>query len=84
MPSRINEENYKNVFNESFVHIGVLENLNKNIRNFSEKLNKKIVIVPHKNITKKEKRPSIVSINAFSDKHPLLMKMYNFAVQLNS
>lgn len=82
-PWAITLDNYQEVINKHFVHIGVTEELQQSINIFAEKLEKKTIEVPHKNISPRTERPSESAIRKFREKHPLEYALYEYCLRLN-
>ncbi|WP_075590603.1 hypothetical protein [Labilibacter marinus] len=83
LPWDITKENYKEVLNQHFIHIGVTEYLQKSIDIFAEKLNKKTVQIPHLNKSERFQQASDEAIKIFKEKHELEYLIYDYAVSLN-
>jgi hypothetical protein len=83
-PWEITLDNYINVINEHFVHIGITENLEKSIRFFAQKLNKKPESVEHLNKSPRHEGLMEESIQIFKSKHKLEYAIYDYVKTLNS
>jgi len=83
LPMNFSIENYQDVCNEHFVHIGITEKLQASIDILAEKLGRKSVAVPRENTTTRGARPSESAIRTFKEKHKLEYLIYDYAVSLN-
>jgi hypothetical protein len=84
LPWQINENNYREIFEKNFVHIGVVENLQRSMDIMADKLEKPRVKVPKLNLSKSFDRPSAQAVDTFRKKRMLDYKLYDFAVKLNA
>lgn len=82
-PWEINEQNYKEVVDKNYIHIGVTENLQKSIDIFAEKLGKKSHQIPHLNEAPRSQNPSETAIRKFKEKHKLEYEFYDYICSLN-
>jgi hypothetical protein len=82
-PWDINYNNYQKIIEKNFVHIGVVEQMQKSVNIFAEKLGKRKFNIPHLNVSPRAQRPSETSIRKFKKKHQLEYAMYEYAYQLN-
>jgi hypothetical protein len=80
---QINENNYKEIIENNFIHIGITEDLQKSVDIFSEKLNKKKLNIGIENASKRSETPSESSIKKFKEKHHLEYLFYDYACKLN-
>jgi hypothetical protein len=83
IPWKIDENNYKEIIEKNFIHIGITEDLQKSVDIFAEKLNKRTIKVPFENRSGRLDKPSESSIRKFKEKHHLEYLFYNYAHQLN-
>lgn len=83
LPWDINKNNYKEVLNEHFIHIGTTETLQKSIDIFAQKLHKKNIKISHLNKSERFQQPSESSVKIFKEKHELEYLIYNYALSLN-
>ena len=84
MPWSVSSENYLDVINKNFIHVGITENLQKSVDIMAQKLGKKTVNIPHLNTSKRSQKPSTTSINVFKKKYALEYSIYEYACSINS
>jgi hypothetical protein len=83
VPWELSLDNYKDIIENNFIHIGITENLQQSIDIFAEKLNKKTIHVPMENATLRKEIPSESSVKKFREKHQLEYAFYEYACNLN-
>lgn len=83
LPFKLNENNYKDILNRYFVHIGITEEMQKSVDIMADKLGFRRIQVPKENVTKRTGRPSESAIRIFKSKHQLEYNIYEFAQELN-
>ncbi len=84
MPMKFNLENYKQLIDTHFVHIGVTENMQRSIDLLAKKLSFRTIKVSFENATPRHTYPSDSSIKKFKARHELEYQIYNYAVALNN
>jgi len=82
-PWEMNENNFKNIIEHNFIHIGTTENLQNSIEILSKKLRKKNVNIPHLNTSKRTTSPSESSKRKFISNHKLEYEIYNYVSSIN-
>ncbi len=82
-PWKMTIENYKDIINEHFIHIGTTEQLQASIHHFSKKLGKRPCKIPHINQSRRDRQPSSSAIQAFKEKHSLEYAIYHYVCSLN-
>lgn len=82
-PFNFNKDNYIDIIEENFIHIGVMENYQQSVSNIAQKLNKKPIKVPHLNISKFNNTPSKNTIEKFKEKYELEYLIYKYAKKSN-
>ena len=83
LPWDITLENFQEVLEEKFIHIGIASKLQRSVDIFAEKLKKKNVSVPVKNVSMRDEEPSQWAINDFKERHRLDYTIYEYVVELN-
>jgi hypothetical protein len=83
-PWHVDFNNYRQILDENFVHVGVTEDMQKSINIFAEKLGKKSVRIDHLNPSPRWQTPSEAAIRKFQNKHQLEYAMYHYACRLNA
>ena len=82
-PFEVSAENYEEVLNERFVHLGIAEDMPRSMEILAERLGRKLDPVPRINVTPRDIQPDESSIQIFRDKYPLEHKIHKFAQDLN-
>lgn len=82
-PWEINLNNYKQVINEHFIHIGTTEQLQNSVDILANKLGKKSHSILQLNKSPRTEKPSKSSINIFQEKHHLEYAIYQYIYELN-
>jgi hypothetical protein len=83
LPKEITLENYIDVINERFIHLGITESYSSSLMTIASKLNKKYIIPPRKNTSNTKVFPGKKAIRFFKEKHELEFRIYELACQLN-
>lgn len=83
-PWEMTLENYKEIINQHFIHIGTTEQIQESINIFAQKLGKKTVTIPHTNQSPRNRHPSEQAVKAFKSKHILEYAIYHYVYNLNS
>lgn len=83
IPWDLTLENYKQVIDKNFIHIGITEDLQQSVTIFAEKLNKKPIHISIENTAFRTERPSESSIKKFKEKHALEYAFYEYVCLLN-
>ncbi|HEX8546938.1 MAG TPA: sulfotransferase family 2 domain-containing protein [Cytophagaceae bacterium] len=83
MPWDLNFENYKTIFEENFIHIGVTEELQRSVDIMAEKLKMPAKKVPRENEAERNEKPSESSIKIFEANHKLELEIYQYVAMLN-
>ncbi len=82
-PRRVTAENLQQQVDTLFVHIGVLEQAEASLRIVAEKLGRKLLPMPHENVTPRTVRPSESAIRAFREKCALECQLHEQMCRLN-
>lgn len=83
LPWSFSKDNYRDVINEYFVHICVLEHFQQSIDILAQKLAFKPIRVPKVNATPRSVMPSSKIIKVFREKYDLEYMIYDYAKSLN-
>jgi hypothetical protein len=83
LPKEIDLHNYKDVINNLFIHVGIVERYDDSLKIISACLNKVYVKSPVLNSTELTISPSKKSIRIFEEKHELEYKLYEYARKIN-
>ena len=83
-PKELTMENYREILDSHFVHLGILENLSTTIEIISEKLNQTPIIPDKINVTSTKVVPSKSIATKFKDKYKLEYAIYEYAKSINS
>lgn len=83
IPWHMDINNYQEIINKNFIHIGVTERLQNSVNIIAEKLNKRPKILTVENTAQRDETPSISSIKKFKDKHRLEYAFYDYVYKLN-
>lgn len=83
IPMTLNVNNYQDVIDKYFIHVGVTERMQRSVDLLAEKLSFKSVMVPVENASERHARPSESSIRKFRAKHQLEYLIYDYARSLN-
>jgi hypothetical protein len=83
LPWEINLENYKDIIETNFIHIGITEDLQQSVNIFAEKLNKKPAKVLIENASVRTETPSESSVRIFKENNKLEYAFYEYACGLN-
>ncbi|MDY6987424.1 MAG: hypothetical protein SWQ30_05140 [Thermodesulfobacteriota bacterium] len=76
-------EDFQDTLQRHFVHVGTTSNLQKSVDIFADRLGKKTVSVPVKNVSPRDEVPSRSAIDAFRERHRVECAIYEYAVELN-
>lgn len=82
-PEGINEDNFIEIINKNYIHIGVLENYQTSLNILAEKLGMEKIELYKLNYSEREHKPSESSIKKFKEKCSLEYKIFDFACKLN-
>jgi hypothetical protein len=83
LPFELTMNNYKDVINQYFVHIGVTEHMQQSVNIMAGKLNFQSYKVTTENVTQRDIRPSESAVNKFKKKHELEYSIYRYACLMN-
>lgn len=83
-PWQLTSENFREVLEQKFVHIGVTEKLQDSVNHFANRLGKPKVKVGNLNQSRRDTMPSAEAVEAFKDRHTLEYAIYDWAIELNS
>jgi hypothetical protein len=81
--NQMNENNYKELINKYFIHIGIVEDLKKTIKILSQKLGFDFIDIPLLNNSERNEIPSDEAVNIFKKKHKLEYLIYEYTKSLN-
>lgn len=84
LPVYMNSTNYKEIIEEKFIYIGILEDYQKSINQLANIFTKNSVEVPHLNISDRAELPSENALNKFKERHEYEYKLYEYVKELNS
>jgi hypothetical protein len=82
-PFNLTENNYKDILEKKFIHIGITEDLQTSIDIFAKKLGKKSIKVTRENIANRNEKPSQEAVDNYMARHPLEYRIYDYAWLLN-
>lgn len=82
-PWDLNINNFKEIINNNFIHLGVSENLQTTVNILAKKLDKPKIKVPNRNISPRDEQPSKEAIEYFKSRHKLEYAIYNYALEIN-
>jgi hypothetical protein len=83
-PWPINENNYKDILEEHFIHIGVTEKLQDSVNILARKLGKPTAQVKVMNSSPRDHSPSEGMVERFRESANLEYLIYNYALRLNT
>jgi hypothetical protein len=83
LPWDITLENFQEVLEKKFIHIGIASKLQRSVDILAEKLKKKKVSVPVKNVSLRDEEPSQSAMTDFKERHRLEYAIYEYVVELN-
>ncbi len=83
-PWGLSESNFNEVLHRHFIHIGVVEQLQRSVDILADKLGKPRIKVPRMNPTRRIEKPSNKTISAFMERRKLEYALYDFALKLNA
>ena len=83
-PWEVNANNYKDIIEKNFIHIGITENIQRSVDIFADKLGFPRIKIPRINTTERSEKPSEKSILKFKEKCRTEYLIYNFVKELNA
>lgn len=83
MPWQITLDNYKDVIEKNFIHIGVTEKLQHSVNILAEKLKRKPAEIGMENTAKRNETPSESSVKIFKEIYKTEFAFYDYICKLN-
>ena len=83
-PWDLNQDNFRRVLGQHFVHIGIAEDLQDSINRMADKLGKPALDVPVLNQSPRSEEPTLDAVNTFKARHPLEYAIYDWVREQNS
>jgi len=80
-PSTMNQANYKEIIDQQFVQILILENFQDSLNTLAQKLEQKTISVPHKNRAKHKFIPDKAIENRFKKRVPFEYELYKYSAE---
>lgn len=81
IPFDLTLQNYEQVIQDNFVHIGIMEQLPESVNSLAEKLGKPKRKIEHLNVSEWDEKIPDSTVKAFEEQNRLEYAMYNFARQ---
>lgn len=81
LPSEMNEQNYREVLDRTFLHIGVVEQMDQGMASLARLLGKPEMEMPVVNTTPREHEPSAWAVARFQERNRLAHAVYEYALE---
>jgi hypothetical protein len=82
-PRPVTAENLDELVDRHFIHVGVLETMERSLRLMADKLGKPVVPVHHVNRAERVQQPSETAVRRFKERFELEYRFYELACRMN-
>ena len=83
-PQRVTPENLETLVERHYIHVGVLETMERSLGLMAEKLGKPVVPVRHENRAERRQHPSETAVRRFKARFALEYRFYELACRMNA